>query len=544
MVKKNILTILTFVAITTAENVGWKSYFVENPTEFHDIPLIWESGNETNVPSWLSGIYVRNGPAQLTFGSPKRHLSSWLDGFAKLHSFKFDGKNVYFSGKMLESTTYMDSVAKGELVPQLTLNPLANPDEEWTLMEVGEILYKQVKQWLNVGDLKHNGYDNDNPGLWRLGSVEDPIYIAATDFPYPQRFDINTLDTLELLRPTNGFGLTGCTHYQREPNTDNSINFAFMHDVIFGNDLVSVYRYTPENRDYANPEIVATFKPHKNSAVHSFAITESYAIFFYPGMTYDMSLGCVVGNHFHVLECMEYLGDEEPTDVYIVNLKNGEIQEIQVDAYFFQHHINAFELENGREIIVDLSPADPWSLRDYVKLENMLNPPEFGNGSTASGNGELTRYHFYLDTGSVVATGFPTLLTGDTSRYIKQFDFPTINEAYRGKEYCIIYGWSAFDYSRTAMVKKNTCDPTGDRVIYMENHYTSEMSFIANPEAKTEDDGVLVTIVFDGEKEQSYLLILDALTFTIIDKAYLPHNIPWSAHGMHFPEAKWTLNHQ
>ena len=65
MVKKNILPILTFVAITTAENVGWKSYFVENPTEFHDIPLIWELGNETNVPSWLSGIYVRNGPAQV-----------------------------------------------------------------------------------------------------------------------------------------------------------------------------------------------------------------------------------------------------------------------------------------------------------------------------------------------------------------------------------------------------------------------------------------------------------------------------------------------
>ena len=77
--------------------------------------------------------------------------------------------------------------------------------------------------------------------------------------------------------------------------------------------------------------------------------------------------------------------------------------------------------------------------------------------------------------------------------------------------------------------------------------YKTKLSFllpIANPEAKTEDDGVLVTIVFDGEKEQSYLLILDALTFTIIDKAYLPHNIPWSAHGMHFPEAKWTLNHQ
>ena len=64
MLKINLLTIATFVAIATADNVGWKSYFQENPTEFHDIPLIWESGNQS-IPSWVSGIYVRNGPAQV-----------------------------------------------------------------------------------------------------------------------------------------------------------------------------------------------------------------------------------------------------------------------------------------------------------------------------------------------------------------------------------------------------------------------------------------------------------------------------------------------
>ena len=53
--------------------------------------------------------------------------------------------------------------------------------------------------------------------------------------------------------------------------------------------------------------------------------------------------------------------------------------------------------------------------------------------------------------------------------------------------------------------------------------------------------GVLVSITFDGEKEQSYLVLIDALTFAVIDRAWLPHNIPWSAHGMHFPEAKWTI---
>ena len=33
---------------------------------------------------------------------------------------------------------------------------------------------------------------------------------------------------------------------------------------------------------------------------------------------------------------------------------------------------------------MDLSPSDPWGLRDYVKLENMLNPPEVSNGGVIS----------------------------------------------------------------------------------------------------------------------------------------------------------------
>ena len=56
---------------------------------------------------------------------------------------------------MIQSTTYLDSVANGELVPQITLSPLANPDEEWTTLELGEILMKQTNQIFHMG--KHNG---------------------------------------------------------------------------------------------------------------------------------------------------------------------------------------------------------------------------------------------------------------------------------------------------------------------------------------------------------------------------------------------------
>ena len=57
------LSTLLMVAAGTCANVGWKSFLRENPTEFHDLPLTWEMKN--GVPDWLSGTYVRNGPAQV-----------------------------------------------------------------------------------------------------------------------------------------------------------------------------------------------------------------------------------------------------------------------------------------------------------------------------------------------------------------------------------------------------------------------------------------------------------------------------------------------
>ena len=64
---KYLLFISIYITIVGADNVGWDSYLIDNPTEFHDLPLVWEFGNDTSVPSWLSGVYVRNGPAQVIY---------------------------------------------------------------------------------------------------------------------------------------------------------------------------------------------------------------------------------------------------------------------------------------------------------------------------------------------------------------------------------------------------------------------------------------------------------------------------------------------
>ena len=54
-----------FTGHVTAENVGWTDFLDDNPTEFHDLLLSWEKGFNTPVPDWITGVYVRNGPAQV-----------------------------------------------------------------------------------------------------------------------------------------------------------------------------------------------------------------------------------------------------------------------------------------------------------------------------------------------------------------------------------------------------------------------------------------------------------------------------------------------
>ena len=75
--------------------------------------------------------------------------------------------------------------------------------------------------------------------------------------------------------------LTGCAHFIREPGTDNSINFAFKKG-LGGRPWLEVMRYRPED-SFQTPETVGFFYPRRMSYMHSFSLTENYAVFlFYP----------------------------------------------------------------------------------------------------------------------------------------------------------------------------------------------------------------------------------------------------------------------
>src|SRR4051794_29432383 len=59
---------------------------------------------EGRMPSWLSGVLVRNGPGLFEIG--EQRLNHWFDGLAMLHAFAFGDGRVSYANRFLRSSAY------------------------------------------------------------------------------------------------------------------------------------------------------------------------------------------------------------------------------------------------------------------------------------------------------------------------------------------------------------------------------------------------------------------------------------------------------
>jgi carotenoid cleavage dioxygenase-like enzyme len=62
-----------------------------------------------------------------------------------------------------------------------------------------------------------------------------------------------------------------------------------------------------------------------------------------------------------------------------------------------------------------------------------------------------------------------------------------------------------------------------------------EPVFARAPQARREDDGLLLSVVLDPAAGTSFLLVLDAGDLSEIARARVPHHIPFGFHGGYFP---------
>ena len=65
--------------------------------------------------------------------------------------------------------------------------------------------------------------------------------------------------------------------------------------------------------------------------------------------------------------------------------------------------------------------------------------------------------------------------------------------------------------------------------------FVSEPLFVPDPNGEHEDNGVLLTQIFDGKKSETALLVLDASDLSVLATAWTGQRSPMDFHGSWFP---------
>jgi all-trans-8'-apo-beta-carotenal 15,15'-oxygenase len=136
----------------------------------------------------------------------------------------------------------------------------------------------------------------------------------------------------------------------------------------------------------------------------------------------------------------------------------------------------------------------------------------------------LTRFILDPDTGKVERT----VLTANPG------ELPTIHPQRTGKTYKFVWSLSKpvdAPYNLLDAIQKTNVE-TGAYIL-QDYHpwFPGEPVFIPAPDAKTEDEGWVVFLMFDPKAQETWLFINDGKSLQEITRAKLPHNIPLGFHG-------------
>ena len=439
-----------------------------------------------------------------------------FDGFAKLSSWKFNGQgNATFSTKFIKSDFYKKSIASNDIAPFLNFMGVEPPFGFWDKMK----LFINSFDNMNVNVYPYPKEDNNQSG-----------YYALTDFWKMYEFNATNLETIQLISPKipgGGFefsAVASTAHPVQEPGKNSTL-------VHLGKTKVFPWEENTLNliRIHATDkrEVVASIPVKQLRYMHSFAVSENYAIFFLGPIYGDFSEFLKTAQ---IVSTLQWHGDQ-PTQVKVINLKTGEVTHLETETIMVFHHGNAYEVGNDT-ILVDLISYDDGTVVKELTLENFRDAKKRQN---LPFDAKLKRYHIDLKEKRVIPKtfhyqpGFP-----------KHFDFPRINDAYQGKPYCFLYGAAGhlgnLTIANHAIVKKDVCEKGRDLAYINTDQHMSEPVFVPRPNSKGEDDGILLTAVLDVTTRKTYLYILDAKTMKISNKAEIPTNIPYNFHGSFFTE--------
>jgi beta,beta-carotene 9',10'-dioxygenase len=433
---------------------------------------------EGQLPSWLQGSLVRTGPAKWEVGG--RSMNHWFDGFAMLHRFGIADGEVSYANRFLETRAYRAAKEKGEIVySEFATDPCRS-----LFARVFSIFSPKIS-------------DNANVNLVKLGER----YISMTETPIPVEFDGDTLETVGVAYEAPGMLTTAHPHLDRE--SGGMLNYAAKLGPR------NRYRFFHLPPGSAKPEVFAELPVKEPAYMHSFGLTEHWLVLAeFPLVVNPISIPLSGRPYIENYHWKPARG----TKFTLIDRGSGEATgPFEADPFFCFHHVNAYE-ENG-SVVVDACTFEDAKIIEDLYLDRL-------RAGKPIARPELRRFRIDLSSRRVV-----------TEQLAEGLELPRINYD-RQNERPYRYVWG-IDQKTGWLDRIVKVDVAERRTIEWREEGCSpgEPVFVAAPDAEAEDDGLLLSVVFDSRSGRSFMLVLDAADLTELARAEAPHHVPYGFHG-------------
>jgi all-trans-8'-apo-beta-carotenal 15,15'-oxygenase len=470
---------------------GWMRALRDLPREHGFEPLRLEG----TLPQGLSGTLYRVGPSLFsTFGEPYGHL---FDGDGAITAVQFAEGAARGATRLVQTEGLNEERHKGRRLyggygtvvpglkrfwPQHVTSKLKNPANTALLV------------W---GDRLFALYEG---GL--------PTEIAPSD--------LATLGTRDLGIVVETFS----AHPHAVPSRRRTYNFGLRYG---RKTILDIYELDDSGHSRRFPEIELAH----TTMIHDFAATEKHLVFFAPPLRLN-PLRLLFG--LDTIDSSLRWTPDAGTDVIIVPIDDPtRVTRFTIDAFFHWHFLNAYE--RGSEIVVDVVTFSDFESNNW--FGELIEP----HPMSAYDAGQLRR--FILDPRAQRATSEPC--------WDHPCEFPRVAPAVESTRHTI--GWLAayaasdgrrVDRLPDAIAKieveagRNSLWASGGGVV-SEPIYVPRVPSAMG--AHAEDDGWVLTLVYDPVSDASNITVLDArdLSSGPLARAWFDHHVPPTFHGAFMP---------
>ena len=444
-------------------------------------PVDQETATETlqvigELPQELSGMFLRNGPNPQFSPLGQYH---WFDGDGMLHGVRIQNGQASYQNRYVRTKGWQIEHEAGKAIWSGLLEPpqMDNP-------------YGPSKNTANTAL------------AWHAGKM-----LATWEGGAPHAIALSNLDTIGEHTYNGKLSSSFTAHPKVDPVTGEMMFFG--------------YSFAPPYLKYSvvspTGELLRTVPIDLPAGVmmHDFAITENYTIFMDLPLTFSMER-MQQGKPPLMFE------SNKPSRFGIVprHGDNSNIRWFESPTCYVFHTLNAYEM--GDEVVL------------IACRMNSTNVLMQDTGSALEENiPQLYQWRFNLNTGEVSEEKLDDVAS----------EFPRVNENFLGRR--TRYGYAGrmtsdpmplFD----GVIKYDLDNSNSQTHKFASGCYGGEAVFAPNPNAQDEDEGWLITFVYNSKEETSELVVIDAkdVASEPVARVLIPQRVPYGFHGTWISEAQ------